>query len=69
MQLGDTLSLPFALRYRLAYDAPLFRDVLHIFVQAIFSSLRRRAGFPSANRQVRVRRRDFRAALWRRLES
>jgi hypothetical protein len=37
------LSLPFALRYRLAYDAPLVRDVLAIFVQCVFTSLRRRA--------------------------
>jgi hypothetical protein len=27
------LSLPFALRYRLAYDAPLVREVLAVFVQ------------------------------------
>ncbi len=47
------LSLPFALRYRLAYDSSLVRDVLHIFVQAVFGSLRRRAGFPAANRAVR----------------
>jgi len=37
------LSLPFALRYRLAYDSRLVRDVLHIFIQAVFASLRRRA--------------------------
>jgi len=37
------LSLPFALRYRLAYDAPLVRNVLAIFVHSIFTSLRRRA--------------------------
>jgi len=36
------LSLPFALRHRLAYDSGLVRDVLHIFMQAVFSSLRRR---------------------------
>jgi hypothetical protein len=47
------LSLPFALRYRLAYNAPLVRDVLHIFVQAVFGSLRRRAGMPAANRLAR----------------
>ena len=34
------LSLPFALRYRLAYDAPLVRDVLAIFVQCVFTELR-----------------------------
>jgi len=37
------LSLPFQLRYRLAYDSGLVRDVLHIFIQEVFSSLRRRA--------------------------
>jgi hypothetical protein len=30
-------------RCRLAYDSGLVRDVLHIFIQTIFSSLRRRA--------------------------
>ncbi|MBW2235854.1 MAG: transposase [Deltaproteobacteria bacterium] len=37
------LSLPFALRYRLAYDAPLTSAVLGVFVRAVFASLRRRA--------------------------
>lgn len=37
------LSLPFDLRYRLAYDSGLLRDVLHIFIQAVFSWQRRRA--------------------------
>jgi hypothetical protein len=37
------LSLPFALRYRLAYDAPLASAVLGLFVRAVFASLRRRA--------------------------
>jgi hypothetical protein len=37
------LSLPYALRYRLAYDSVLVRDVLRIFIQTVFSSLRRRA--------------------------
>jgi hypothetical protein len=37
------LSLPFALRYRLAYDAPLTSAVLAVFVRAVFASLRRRA--------------------------
>ena len=37
------LSLPFSLRYRLAYDAHLTRDVLRIFVRRVFASLRRRA--------------------------
>jgi len=47
------LSLPFAVRYRLAYDARLVTDVLHIFVQAVFGSLRRRAGFAISNRKIR----------------
>ncbi len=37
------LSLPFSLRYRLAYDARLTSDVLRIFVRRVFASLRRRA--------------------------
>jgi hypothetical protein len=37
------LSLPFALRYRLAYDAALTAAVLGVFVRAVFASLRRRA--------------------------
>ena len=37
------LSLPVDLRYRLAYDATLVRDVLQIFVRSVFASLRRRA--------------------------
>jgi len=47
------LSLPFALRYRLAYDSSLVREVLQIFVRAIFASIRRRAGIPASNRQAR----------------
>jgi hypothetical protein len=37
------LSLPYALRYRLAYDAALTSAVLGVFVRTIFASLRRRA--------------------------
>ena len=47
------LSVPFELRYRLAYDSSLVRDVLQIFVRTIFSSIRRRAGIPASNRQAR----------------
>jgi hypothetical protein len=47
------LSVPFALRYRLAYDSSLVRDVLQIFVRTIFASNRRRAGIPASNRQAR----------------
>jgi hypothetical protein len=37
------LSLPHALRYRLAYDARLCSKVLNLFLRAVFGSLRRRA--------------------------
>jgi hypothetical protein len=37
------LSLPFQLRYRLAYDAPLTSQVLSGFRRALFAPLRRRA--------------------------
>jgi len=47
------LSIPFALRYRLAYDSSLVREVLQIFVRTIFASIRRRAGIPASNRQAR----------------
>ena len=36
------LSLPFGLRYRLAFDRELTAAVLRVFVRAVFSSLRRR---------------------------
>jgi hypothetical protein len=37
------LSLPFRLRYRMAFDSKLTADILRIFVRRIFASLRRRA--------------------------
>ncbi len=37
---------------RLAYDAGLVRDVLQIFVCAVFASIRRRAGIPASDRQA-----------------
>ena len=37
------LSLPYALRFRVAFDAGLLREVLAIFVHEVFGSLRRRA--------------------------
>ena len=37
------LSFPYALRYRLAYDARLVSDVLAIFTKTVFESLLRRA--------------------------
>jgi hypothetical protein len=36
------LSLPFGLRYRLAFDRELTADILRVFVRAVFGSLRRR---------------------------
>ncbi|MCP3986091.1 MAG: transposase [bacterium] len=35
------LSLPFGLRYRLAYDRELTAEVLRVFIRAVFASLRR----------------------------
>src|SRR6516165_3534494 len=37
------LSLPFQLRYRMAYDSELLAEVLNIFVRTVFDELRRRA--------------------------
>ena len=37
------LSIPFALRYRLAYDSSLLSDILNIFIRVVFGQLRRRA--------------------------
>ena len=37
------LSLPYALRYRLAYDARMVSDVLRIFTKTVFGSLIRRS--------------------------
>ena len=37
------LSIPFALRYRLAYDSGLMSKVLNAFVRTVFGELRRRA--------------------------
>jgi Transposase zinc-binding domain len=37
------VSLPFGLRYRMAFDAALTTEVLRVFIRAVFASLRRRA--------------------------
>ena len=37
------LSVPHAVRYRLAYDADMVTAVLNVFMRAIFGFLRRRA--------------------------
>jgi hypothetical protein len=46
------LSLPYALRYRLAFDAQLLSEVLGVFVRAVFGWLKRQArdcGVPRAH--------------------
>ena len=40
------LSLPFALRYRMAYDRHLTSDVLNVFVGSVVGPTRRRVGLP-----------------------
>ena len=47
------LSPPYGLRYRLAYNPPRLKDVLQIFMRAVFTSNRRRAGLQSMNRRAR----------------
>ena len=47
------LSVPFGLRYLLAYDSFLVGDVLQIWLRAVFASIRRRAGIPASNRRAR----------------
>ena len=37
------LTLPFPLRFRMAYDAPFSSEILRILIRAVFASLRRRA--------------------------
>jgi hypothetical protein len=37
------LTVPFPLRFRMAYDAPFTSEMLRVFVRAVFASLRRRA--------------------------
>src|SRR3989442_15131919 len=37
------LSIPFALRYRLAYDSRLLSNTLNVFIRVVFAELRRRA--------------------------
>lgn len=45
------LSLPFALRYRLAWDATLASQVLGCFLDSVFASLRRRARLSAGRRR------------------
>jgi hypothetical protein len=37
------LTLPFAARYRLAFDAPLLREAAHLFARSVFGWLRAQA--------------------------
>ena len=46
------LSLPFKLRYRMAYDSEFLADILNIFVRAVFDELRRRARESSGLKQL-----------------
>ena len=55
------LSLPFALRYRLAYDRGTVTPVLAAFLRAVFASLRRRP----REQMGAVARRGFYASLER----
>jgi len=47
------LTLPWALRYRMAYDACLTSDLLRVFTRAVFASLRRRAKRCGDRRKLR----------------
>jgi hypothetical protein len=47
------LSLPYTLRYRMAYDSRLVGDIHRIFVQAIFGTLRRRTGIGCKSRRAK----------------
>jgi hypothetical protein len=45
------LSLPYTLRFLLAYDSNLVSAIFHIFVQAVFASLRRRTKITGKGKQ------------------
>ena len=47
------LTLPWALRYRMAYDAGLTSDLVRVFTRAVFASLRRRAKHRGDRRRLR----------------
>ena len=42
------LTVPYALRFLLAYDREWIAAVHHVFLNAVFASLRRRTGFPAS---------------------
>jgi len=41
------LTVPYTLRFLMAYDSRLIAEIHKIFIQAVFASLRRRAGLSS----------------------
>ena len=47
------LTLPYTLRFLMAYDSKLISGIHHIFVQTVFASLRRRAGLSCMGRLAR----------------
>jgi hypothetical protein len=47
------LTLPYTLRFLMAYDAKLITAIHHIFIQAVFASLRRSAGLSSLGRRAK----------------
>ena len=47
------LTLPYTLRFLMAYDAKLIAAINNIFVQAVFASLRRRAELSSLGRRAK----------------
>jgi hypothetical protein len=51
------LSIPFPLRYRLAYDSGLMSKVLNVFVRTVFGELRRRAKQLRGLKSTQCRRR------------
>src|SRR5207249_9293091 len=63
------LSIPFALRYRLAYDSGLLSDVLNVFIRVVFGELRRRARELLGLKLSQCGAVDVRAALRRCVES
>ena len=47
------LTVPYALRFLLAYDRDWIAAVHHVFLNAVFASLRRRTGFSSLGRNAK----------------
>jgi len=47
------LTLPYTLRFLMAYDAQLIAAIHSVFTQAVFASLRRRAGLSSLGRRAK----------------